>query len=149
MLISDSMSLLWTVYGVLSLVVLVTGYLGLAFLPRLPRLVLTWAVAGLMWMPSAFELPLVEEGQVYHGQAPAVLVAGVALLDGSTGVLVPAATLAALGAALGAGFGLLLWWLGHRRRVRKAEEARREARREDEQAPKPGDGDKRREPVLG
>ncbi len=42
MLISDSIPLLWLSYAALSLVVLVTGYLGLAFLPRLPRLVITW-----------------------------------------------------------------------------------------------------------
>ena len=46
MLFSDSLPQLWLSYGVLSLVVLITGYLGLRLLPLLPRLVLVGVVAG-------------------------------------------------------------------------------------------------------
>lgn len=149
MLISDSMSLLWMIYIALSLVVLLAGYLGLAFLPRLPRLALTWAVAGVMWMPAGFELPLVEEGQVYVGKAPAVMVVAVAWFE--HGPYVSVAILVAVGAAIGALFGLLLWWLGRQRAQRKAEAVRGQAKhgrvggRND---PAGDDDDQRREPVL-
>jgi hypothetical protein len=82
MLISDSMSLLWLSYAVLSLLVLIAGYLALGFLPRLPRLVISWAVAGLMWVPARYSLPLLEQGESYHGMAPAVVVAGLSFLEG-------------------------------------------------------------------
>ena len=61
MLFADSMSLLWFSYYGLSLLVLLAVYFGLAFLPRLPRLIVTWGVAGAMWMPASYRLPLVEE----------------------------------------------------------------------------------------
>lgn len=115
MLISDSISLLWLVYVVLSLVVLLTGYLGLAFLPRLPRLVITWLVAGVMWTPAHFRLPLLEEGEFYTGFAPAVVVAVVASLEGNGAAFMPAAVLVAVGAGLGVVVGLLLWWRGRHR----------------------------------
>ncbi len=115
MLISDSISLLWLVYVVLSLVVLLTGYLGLAFLPRLPRLVITWLVAGVMWTPAHFRLPLLEEGEFYSGFAPAAVVAAVALFEGNGATFVPAALLVTVGAGLGVLVGLLLWWRGRHR----------------------------------
>ena len=65
MLFADSMSLLWFSYYGLSLLVLLAVYFGLAFLPRLPRLIVTWGVAGAMWMPASYRLPLVEEGEFY------------------------------------------------------------------------------------
>ncbi|MEQ5802581.1 hypothetical protein [Halomonas sp. H10-9-1] len=140
--ITESMSLLWLSYGVLSLVVLLTGYLGLAFLPRLLRLPVTWLVAGVMWMPARFRLPLLEEGDVYTGLAPAVVVATVAFLERNTEALMPALALTLLGAGLGAVFGLLLWWLGRRRdgaQVRQEPEDDADDRR----------GAERREPVIG
>lgn len=112
MLMSDSMPLLWLVYVVLSLVVLFTGYLGLGFLPRLPRLVITWAVAGVMWTPSHFRLPLLDEGEFYSGFAPAVMVAAVAFLENNRETFLPVALLVAVGAGVGALLGLLLWWRG-------------------------------------
>ena len=115
MLMSDSMPLLWLVYGVLSLVVLLTGYLGLGFLPRLPRLVITWAVAGVMWTPSHFRLPLLDEGDFYSGFAPAVMVAAVAFLENNRETFLPAALLVVVGAGVGALLGLLLWWRGRHR----------------------------------
>lgn len=118
MLISDSISLLWLVYVLLSLVVLLTGYLGLAFLPRLPRLVITWLVAGVMWTPAHFRLPLLEEGEFYSGFAPAVVVAAVALFEGNGAAFMLTAVLVAVGAGLGVLVGLLLWWRGRHRDTR-------------------------------
>nr|WP_298249607.1 hypothetical protein [uncultured Halomonas sp.] len=140
--ITESMSLLWLSYGVLSLVILLTGYLGLAFLPRMLRLPITWLVAGVMWMPAHFQLPLVDEGDVYTGFAPAVVVAMVAFLEHNTAALTPALTLTLLGAGLGTLFGLLLWWLGRRRH----QPVTRQAHDDDADPPR---GAVRREPVLG
>ncbi|WP_431023753.1 hypothetical protein [Halomonas sp. H5] len=113
MLISDSMPLLWLVYVLLSLVVLVTGYLGIRFLPRLPRLVITAVVAGIIWMPARFSLPLLEE-ELHTGVAPAIMVAAVAFLQGEGGTLVGALMMLSVGVALGAVVGVLLWRLGRR-----------------------------------
>lgn len=140
--ITESMSLLWLSYGVLSLVILITGYLGLAFLPRILRLPITWLVAGVMWMPSRFQLPLIEEGDVYTGLAPAVVVATVAFLERNAEGLVPALTLTLLGAGLGTLVGLMLWWFGRRR----SEPATREAHEGDADDRR---GAERREPVIG
>lgn len=111
MLTTDSMSLLWLTYLGLSLVILVTGYLGLAFLPRLLRLPLTWAVAGILWVPTRFRLPLVEEGEFYTGMAPAVVVAAVAFLERNSAAMLSSALLVAAGAGLGIALGLLQWWM--------------------------------------
>ena len=111
MLTTDSMSLLWLTYLGLSLVILVTGYLGLAFLPRVLRLPLTWAVAGILWVPTRFRLPLVEEGEFYTGMAPAVVVAAVAFLERNGSVLMSSALLVAAGTGLGVALGLVQWWM--------------------------------------
>ncbi|MDT0502099.1 MULTISPECIES: hypothetical protein [unclassified Halomonas] len=143
--ITESMSLLWLSYGVLSLVILLTGYLGLAFLPRLLRLPITWLVAGVMWMPARFQLPLLEEGDVYTGFAPAVVVATVAFLERNSEALMPALILTLLGAGLGMLFGLLLWWRGRR-------PSKPVTREEHESENKAADGPRgavRREPVIG
>ncbi|MFW6345176.1 MAG: hypothetical protein ACOC0M_02425 [Halomonas sp.] len=143
--IADSMTLLWLGYGFLSLVVLLTGYLGLAFLPRLPRLAITWLVAGVMWMPARFRLPLIDEGEFYTGFAPAVVVALVAFLESNSAVMLPALMLVALGGVIGTVLGLLLWWRGRRRDdpVEMIED----------DAPAGGDSPsgrgERREPVIG
>ena len=109
MLTTDSMSLLWLTYLGLSLVILVTGYLGLAFLPRMLRLPLTWAVAGMLWVPTRFRLPLVEEGEFYTGMAPAVVVASVAFLERNGAAMMSSTLLVAAGAGLGIALGLLQW----------------------------------------
>lgn len=140
--ITDSMTLLWLSYGFLSLVVLLSGYLGLGFLPRLPRLVITWLVAGVMWMPARFRLPLLEEGEFYHGFAPAVMVAAIAFLEGKGSALVPAALLTGLGALVGAGVGLMLWWRGRR----PDPPARKER---GNGTSRPDDSGVRREPKIG
>lgn len=117
MLISDSMSLLWLSYIGLSLIVLVSGYLGLAFLPRLLRLPITLLVAGMLWMPTRFHLPLIEEGEFYTGLAPAVVVATVALLDKNGAVFLSAGLLVIAGALLGLALGILGVWRGQKRSV--------------------------------
>lgn len=144
--ITDSMSLLWMSYGFLSLVVLLTGYLGLAFLPRLPRLVITWLVAGVMWMPAHFRLPLIEEGEFYTGFAPAIMVAAVGFLEGNASTL--ALLLVVVGAAAGAAFGAWLWWRGWRRhRADESDGAEKTERRAPSR--RNGEGSGRQEPVIG
>lgn len=123
MLISDSMSLLWLSYAVLSVLVLIAGYLGLGFLPRLPRLMISWAVAGIMWVPARYTLSLLEQGESYRGMAPAVVVAGLSFLEGDRAAFAAALLVLAAGAAAGAASGVLLWSLGRGRAA-----ARRQAR---------------------
>ncbi len=140
--ITESMTLLWLSYGFLSLVVLLTGYLGLAFLPRLLRLVITWMVAGIMWVPARFQLPLLEEGEFYTGFAPAVVVALVRFLEGGTALMMSALTLTLMGAAGGILVGLLLWWRGrHQGDYVDMDEG--------DQPPTQGSPGERREPVIG
>lgn len=146
MLISDSMSLLWLVYAVLSLVVLLTGYLGLAFLPRLPRLVVTWAVAGVMWVPAGFRLPLMEDGEFYSGLAPAVVVAAVAFLEQDAAGMMPTALLVVVGALVGALLGGVLGW--QRQRQRRAE-AEAPPSRPRGATRSHADRTQRREPMIG
>lgn len=142
--ITDSMTLLWLVYAVLSLVVLLTGYLGLAFLPRLLRLPITWLVAGVMWVPTRFHMPLLEEGEFYTGLAPAVVVALVGFLERDSGLMLPALMLTAAGAAAGVAFGLLLAWRGGDR----DHYVDMDDNEDDAPPAKPGGGG-RREPVIG
>lgn len=161
MLATDSMSLLWLSYLALSLVVLVSGYLGLAFLPRLLRLPITGLVAGMLWVPTRFRLPLIEEGEFYTGLAPAVVVATVALLDGNTTVLMSAGLLLAAGALLGMALGgLLAWRLSQRssaaQEEREGAEARHQGRRQGNNARRRERGGKpspaprqRQEPKIG
>ncbi|WP_326521389.1 hypothetical protein [Halomonas kalidii] len=138
------MSLLWLSYGFLSLVVVLTGYLGLGFLPRLPRLVITWLVAGMIWVPARFRLPLLDEGEFYTGFAPAVMVAAVAFLERNASVMVPALLLLVAGGLAGAGVGLLLWWRGrhHHEYVDMDED-------DEPMPPRRGGGGERREPMIG
>jgi len=145
MLTSDSMTLLWLTYLGLSLVVLLTGYLGLAFLPRLLRLPITWAVAGVMWLPMRFHLPLVEEGEFYTGLAPAVVVAGVAFLENNAEGLLSSGLLVAVGAGLGVALGLLQWWAF---RPDNDEASGEKGERRDNGAA-PAASHQRREPVIG
>ncbi|MEQ6916568.1 hypothetical protein [Halomonas aquatica] len=148
MLISDSMPLLWLVYAVLSLVVVLTGYLGLGFLPRLLRLVITWAVAGVMWTPAHFRLPLLEDGEFYTGFAPAVLVAAVAFLEQNRETFLPAALLVVVGAGLGLLLGLLLWWRGRHRETLDDDDHVDMGDQEPAASRRRGSGE-RQEPVIG
>ena len=146
MLTSDSMSLLWLTYLGLSLIVLLTGYLGLAFLPRLLRLPITWAVAGMLWVPTRFRLPLVEEGEFYTGMAPALVVASVAFLERNGAVLTTSGLLVVAGASLGVALGLAQWWAFRPGDTyRDMDDAGRDGR-DGRQSREPRE---RREPVIG
>ncbi|AZM95388.1 hypothetical protein [Vreelandella venusta] len=140
MLFEDSMSLLWSSYYVLSLVVLVAVYFALAFLPRLPRLVITWCVAGAMWIPAGYQLPLVEEGEFYTGWAPAAMVSAVAFLENSASALRGGLLWLILGIALGACVGIALWWW---RRPEPYDDVSQHQSQEEDPQPT-----RRREPVI-
>ncbi|WP_110668538.1 hypothetical protein [Salinicola halophilus] len=109
MLFSDSLPQLWLTYAGLSLIVLVTGYLGIRALPPLPRLMLLGLVAGCLWMVAPFTLPLLEPDQTYSGLAPAIVVLAIGVLQHDGGQVAGALPLLLLGAAVGAGLGLLAW----------------------------------------
>lgn len=110
MLLVNSMSLLWLSYYALSLIVLVAVYFALVWSPRLLRLLITWLVAGAMWVPANFQLPLVEEGEFYTGWAPAAMVAAVGVLDGGGMGLRDGLLWLVVGMTLGACVGVALWW---------------------------------------
>ncbi|AJY50202.1 MULTISPECIES: hypothetical protein [Halomonadaceae] len=141
MLFANSTSLLWLSYYGLSLLVIVAVYFALTFLPRLPRLVLTWAVAGAIWAPASFRLPLIEEGEFYTGWAPSAMVAAVGFLENNGSALRGGLMWLVLGMALGALIGVALWWW---RRSSNAEYVTQEEEPNDDQPPS-----RRREPVIG
>ena len=141
MLFANSTSLLWLSYYGLSLLVIVAVYFALTFLPRLPRLVLTWAVAGAIWAPASFRLPLIEEGEFYTGWAPSAMVAAVGFLENNRSALRGGLMWLVLGMALGALIGVALWWW---RRSSNAEYVTQEEEPNDDQPPS-----RRREPVIG
>lgn len=141
MLFADSTLLLWLSYYGLSLLVIVAVYFAFTFLPRLPRLVLTWAVAGAIWAPASFRLPLIEEGEFYTGWAPSAMVAAVGFLENNGAALRGGLMWLVLGVALSALIGVALWWW---RRPGEVEYiAQEEERADDDEAPR------RREPVIG
>lgn len=137
MLLSNSLPQLWLIYGLLSLVVLVTGHLGIRFLPRLPRWVITGVVAGIIWMPASYSLTTLDQAEAHTGLAPAVVVTAVAVLQGKGFSL--AALLLVVGAALGALLGLGVWRLLRRPPAPKANAAERPEASSHE----------RQEPVIG
>lgn len=110
MLFADSMSLLWLTYYGVSILVLGAIYLAFAFLPRLPRLLLTWAIGGAMWMPASFALPLVEEGEFYTGWAPSAMVTAVGFMEQDSAAFVGGLLWLLGGVVLGSLIGLALWW---------------------------------------
>lgn len=140
MLFTNSMSLLWLSYYGFSVLVLVATYFALAWLPRLPRLIVTWCVAGAMWVPARFHLPLIEEGEFYTGWAPAAMVSAVAFLEHNTTALRGGLLWLIFGMALGACVGIALWWW-RRPLATPASSPRRQV----EEDPQPS---RRREPVI-
>ncbi|EHJ92296.1 hypothetical protein [Vreelandella boliviensis] len=141
MLFANSSPLLWLSYYGLSLLVIVAVYFTLTCLPRLPRLVLTWTVAGAIWAPATFRLPLIEEGEFYTGWAPSAMVAAVGFLENNGSALRGGLMWLVLGMALGALIGVALWWW---RRPNEAEYVTQEEESDDE-----GESPRRREPVIG
>lgn len=137
MLLSNSLPQLWLIYGLLSLVVLVTGHLGIRFLPRLPRWVITGVVAGIIWMPASYSLTTLDQAEAHAGIAPAVVVTAVAVLQGKGASL--AALLLVVGAALGALLGVGVWRLLRRPPAPKVNAAERPEASSHE----------RQEPVIG
>ena len=142
MLFENSSSLLWLSYYGLSLLVIVAVYFALIFLPRLPRLVLTWAVAGAIWAPAGFRLPLIEEGEFYTGWAPSAMVAAVGFLENNGAALRGGLMWLVLGMAIGALVGVALWWW---RRPGDADYVTQQEEDDDSVQPPP----RRREPVIG
>ncbi|MCL7930297.1 hypothetical protein [Halomonas llamarensis] len=140
MLFADSMSLLWLTYYGVSLLVLVTVYFALALLSRLPRFVLSWGIAGAMWAPARFRLPLVEEGEFYTGWAPSAMVAAVGVMENNASALRAGLMWLLLGVVLGALIGGVLWWW--RRPAARMDEDK------DNQAVSEPQATPRREPVL-
>ncbi|MBF60060.1 hypothetical protein KF947_03105 [Halomonas sp. FeN2] len=141
MLFANSTPLLWLSYYGLSLLVVVAVYFALTFLPRLPRLVLTWMVAGAIWAPATFRLPLIEEGEFYTGWAPSAMVAAVGFLENNGAALRGGLMWLVLGMTLGALIGVALWWW---RRPGDDEYVFQEEERADE-----SESPRRREPVIG
>ncbi|MCA8866255.1 MULTISPECIES: hypothetical protein [unclassified Halomonas] len=141
MLFANSTPLLWLSYYGLSLLVIVAVYFALTFLPRLPRLLLTWMVAGAIWAPATFRLPLIEEGEFYTGWAPSAMVAAVGFLEHNGAALRGGLMWLVLGMTLGALIGIALWWW---RRPGSAEYVDQEDESADER-----EAPRRREPVIG
>ncbi|NOG32272.1 hypothetical protein HLB35_11810 [Halomonas sp. TBZ9] len=144
MLVEESMSLLWASYYAISLLVFVAVYLTFIILPRFLRLLLTWIIAGAMWAPARFSLPLVEEGEFYTGWAPAAMVAAVGFLENNTSAFKEGLLWLLLGVTLGALIGLAIWWLR-----RPSPDARADAASQTStQAAEDTKGAQRQEPVL-
>ncbi|MCT8467861.1 hypothetical protein KZO85_04665 [Chromohalobacter canadensis] len=150
MLISDSLPQLWLSYFVLSLLVLVTGYLGVRFLPKLPRWVVTGAVAGMLWAVAPFTSPLLEDGEHYSGLAPAIVVAAVGVLQGDGGQIAVATPLLLVGMAIGGVLGALMWIWRRRRNSGDDNDAPRGGgkQRKSPSGNAGNDDARRREPVL-
>lgn len=145
MLISDSMPLLWLSYAVLSLVVLATGYMAIRILPRLPRFVVTGMVAGLLWTPAGFTLPMAEGEAPYQGVAPVVMVIAVAVLQHNGSAFAAALPLLVLGCGVGVAIGVMLWAKLPSRSRRSDQENNNNAKSAD----KPSRNSLRREPTIG
>ena len=141
MLFANSTPLLWLSYYGLSLLVIVAVYFAFTFLPRLPRLVLTWIVAVAIGAPATFRLPLIEEGEFYTGWAPSAMVAAVGFLENNGAALRGGLMWLVLGMALGALIGVALWWW---RRPGDDEYVAQEEESADE-----SESPRRREPVIG
>ncbi|MFO7909929.1 hypothetical protein LL947_04795 [Halomonas sp. BLK-85] len=144
MLVEESMSLLWASYYAISLLVFVAVYLTFIILPRFLRLMLTWVVAGAMWAPARFRLPLVEEGEFYTGWAPAAMVAAVGFLEDNASAFREGLVWLLMGVTLGALIGLAIWWL----RRPSTDTRAAAASKAPTQAEEDTNGAQRHEPVL-
>ncbi|GHC31218.1 hypothetical protein GCM10010082_26890 [Kushneria pakistanensis] len=153
MLISDSIPLLWLCWFVLSVIVLVCGYLAISFLPRLPRWLIAGGVAGMLWMPAFFSVPGPESELGYSGWAPSLIVTAVGFLQHNGGQVLFGGVLMAIGALLGM---LVTFFIGRRGRHDSEDDDRAEGTRTQrrpsgrDQTPRRKDSaPARREPSLG
>ncbi len=121
MLISDSIPLLWLCWFVLSVIVLVFGYLAISFMPRLPRWLIAGGVAGMLWMPAFFSVPGPESELGYSGWAPSLIVTAVGFLQHNGGQVFLGGVLMAIGALLGM---LVTFFIGRRGRHDEDDEDR-------------------------
>lgn len=144
MLVEESMSLLWASYYGISLLVFVAVYLTLIILPRFFRLLLTWMVAGAMWAPARFSLPLVEEGEFYTGWAPSAMVTAVGFLEGNSSAFKEGLLWLLIGISLGALIGLALWWVRRPSSTVESDTSAESSRQPRQDAP----ASPRQEPVL-
>jgi len=144
MLVEESMSLLWASYYGISLLVFVAVYLTLIILPRFFRLLLTWMVAGAMWAPARFSLPLVEEGEFYTGWAPSAMVTAVGFLEGNSSAFKEGLLWLLIGISLGALIGLALWWVRRPLSTVESDTSAESPRQSRQDAP----ASPRQEPVL-
>ncbi|MGY4878357.1 hypothetical protein ACLUEY_10805 [Vreelandella aquamarina] len=144
MLVEESMSLLWASYYGISLLVFVAVYLTLIILPRFFRLLLTWMVAGAMWAPARFSLPLVEEGEFYTGWAPSAMVTAVGFLEGNSSAFKEGLLWLLIGISLGALIGLALWWVRRPSSTVESDTSAESSRQPLQDAP----ASPRQEPVL-
>ncbi|MDN7132660.1 hypothetical protein JNO04_09885 [Halomonas sp. MC140] len=141
MLFANSTSMLWLSYYGIALLVIVAVYFALSLLPRLPRLVLTWSVAGAVLMPASFRLPLIEEGEFYTGWAPSAMVSAVGFLEHNGAALRGGLMWLVFGVAVGALMGVALWWWRRPDEYNDVEQ--------DEQRAGDAQPSRRREPVIG
>lgn len=111
----NSLPTLWMLYLILSLIVLVMGWLGTRWLPRTLQWALVGMVAGLCWMPWSFhEAASVSDGS-FSGSAPAVVIALMDVMRHRTGAALLVVLLAVLiGGAVGVLFGT--WRVRHSQR---------------------------------
>ncbi|WP_235039748.1 hypothetical protein [Vreelandella profundi] len=141
MLFANSTSMLWLSYYGIALLVIVAVYFALSLLPRLPRLVLTWSVAGAVLMPASFRLPLIEEDEFYTGWAPSAMVSAVGFLEHNGAALRGGLMWLIFGVAVGALMGVALWWWRRPDEYNDVEQ--------DEQRAGDAQPSRRREPVIG
>ncbi|WP_345799640.1 hypothetical protein [Halomonas dongshanensis] len=139
------MSLLWLSYYAVSLVVLVAVYLALGIFPRLLRLVLTWVIAGAMWAPARFQLPLLEDGEFYTGWAPAAMVAAVSTFEHDHSALLGGLLWLIVFMGVGAVVGIALWW---RKRTPELDDEDDTPQPRRPRAPRQEPSVARREPVI-
>ncbi|BBG29428.1 hypothetical protein [Zymobacter palmae] len=102
----NSLPTLWMLYLVLSLIVLIMGWLGTRWLPRTLQWVLVGIVAGVCWMPWSFHETATVTDDSFSGVAPAVIVAMMDVMRHRASTALLVVLLAAIiGGAVGVLFG--------------------------------------------
>ncbi|WP_414500853.1 MULTISPECIES: hypothetical protein [unclassified Zymobacter] len=102
----NSLPTLWMLYLVLSLIVLIMGWLGTRWLPRTLQWVLVGIVAGVCWMPWSFHETATVTDDSFSGVAPAIIVAMMDVMRHRASTALLVVLLAAIiGGAVGVLFG--------------------------------------------